>query len=190
MKSIKSRIIRNFIIVVLMTIIILDTLLAIFVRQYYYNNTETILENQINLAVNFYDRYYSTSSLLENIYDNVDSFWKQTSAQVQVFDDKGKLLMDSIGVDDRSIQQSNEIKKALKGESSRWVGNVPYQKHKVMAVTKPLKVNGKIIGVIRFVTSLKVIDESITTIVGFFIIISIIVLIIGIIISLIMARNK
>ena len=189
MKSIKSRIIRNFIIVVLMTIIILDTLLAIFVRQYYYNNTETILENQINLAVNFYDRYYSTSSLLENIYDNVDSFWKQTSAQVQVFDDKGKLLMDSIGVDDRSIQQSNEIKKALKGESSRWVGNVPYQKHKVMAVTKPLKVNGKIIGVIRFVTSLKVIDESITTIVGFFIIISIIVLIIGIIISLIMARN-
>lgn len=74
MKSIKSRIIRNFIIVVLMTIIILDTLLAIFVRQYYYNNTETILENQINLAVNFYDRYYSTSSLLENIYDNVDSF--------------------------------------------------------------------------------------------------------------------
>lgn len=189
MKSIKSRIIRNFIIVVLMTIIILDTLLAIFVRQYYYNNTETILENQINLAVNFYDRYYSTSSLLENIYDNVDSFWKQTSAQVQIFDDKGKLLMDSIGVDDRSIQQSNEIKKALKGESSRWVGNVPYQKHKVMAVTKPLKVNGKIIGVIRFVTSLKVIDESITTIVGFFIIISIIVLIIGIIISLIMARN-
>ena len=86
MKSIKSRIIRNFIIVVLMTIIILDTLLAIFVRQYYYNNTETILENQINLAVNFYDRYYSTSSLLENIYDNVDSFWKQTSAQVQVFE--------------------------------------------------------------------------------------------------------
>lgn len=189
MKSIKSRIIRNFIIVILSTIMILDILLVVFVRQYYYDNTETILTNQIDLAANFYDRYYSTSSLLWNVYDNVDAFWNQTTAQVQIFDDKGKLLMDSIGVNDKSIEEGNEVKKALKGESSRWVGNVNYTKYKVMAVTKPLKVNGKIIGAIRFVTSLKVIDESITSIVSFFIIISVVVLIIGVVISLIMAKN-
>lgn len=189
MKSIKSRIIRNFIIVILSTIMILDILLIVFVKQYYYDNTETILTNQIDLAANFYDRYYSSSSLLWNIYDNIDAFWNQTTAQVQIFDDNGKLLMDSIGVNDKSIEESSEVKKALKGESSRWVGNANYTKYKLMAVTKPLKVNGKIIGVIRFITSLKVIDESITSIVSFFIIISIIVLIIGVIISLIMAKN-
>lgn len=189
MKSIKSRIIRNFIIVILSTIMILDMLLIVFVRQYYYDNTETILTNQIDLAINFYDRYYSTSSLLLNIYDNVDAFWNQTTAQVQIFDDNGKLLMDSIGVNDKSLEGNNEIKKALKGESSRWVGYVGYTKYKVMAVTKPLEVNGKIIGAIRFVTSLKDIDDSIASIVSFFIIISVLVLIIGVVISFIMAKN-
>ncbi|MDQ0148871.1 ATP-binding protein [Eubacterium multiforme] len=189
MKSIKSRIIRNFIIVILSTIMILDALLIVFVRQYYYDNTETMLVNQIDLATSFYDRYYSTSSLLLNVYDNVDAFWNQTTAQVQIFDDKGKLLMDSIGVNDKSVEANVEIKKALKGESSRWVGDVNYYNSKVMAVTKPLKVNGKIIGAIRFITSLKDIDKSITSIISFFIIISIIVLIIGVVLSLIMAKN-
>ena len=30
--------------------------------------------------------------------DNVDVFWKFTSAQVQIIDDKGRVLMDSIGM--------------------------------------------------------------------------------------------
>ncbi|MBP1890683.1 signal transduction histidine kinase [Clostridium moniliforme] len=189
MKSIKSRIIRNFIIVILSTIIILDTLLIVFVRQYYYDNTENMLVNQIDLSTSFYDRYYSTSSLLLNVYDNVDAFWNQTTAQVQIFDNKGKLLMDSIGVNYKSPEVNSEIKKALNGESSRWIGNVDYYNSKVMSVTKPLKANGKIIGVIRFITSLKDVDKSIASIITFFIIISVIVLIIAVVLSLIMARN-
>ncbi|MBY0755681.1 HAMP domain-containing histidine kinase [Clostridium sardiniense] len=189
MKSIKSRIIRNFIVVILSTIMILDILLIVFVRQYYYDNAENILTNQIDVATNFYDRYYSTSSLVWNVYDNVDSFWNQTTAQVQMFDENGKLLMDSIGVNDKSLEGNNEVKRALKGESSRWIGYVGYTKYKVMAVTKPLEVNGKIIGVMRFVTSLKDIDDSIASIVSFFIIISVLVLIIGVVLSFIMAKN-
>lgn len=189
MKSIKSRIIRNFIVVILSTIMILDILLIVFVRQYYYDNAENILTNQIDVATNFYDRYYSTSSLVWNVYDNVDAFWNQTPAQVQMFDENGKLLMDSIGVNDKSLEGNNEVRKALKGESSRWIGYVSYTKYKVMAVTKPLQVNGKVIGVMRFVTSLKDIDDSIASIVSFFIIISVLVLIIGVVLSFIMAKN-
>ncbi|MGL4570238.1 MAG: ATP-binding protein [Clostridium sp.] len=189
MKSIKTRMLRNFIGVILSTIIILDVLLIAFVKQYYYDNTQTILTNQIDLATNFYDRYYSTSSLVWNVYDNVDAFWNQTTAQVQIFDDKGKLLMDSIGVSDKTLSDNPEVKKALKGEASTWVGKVNYSDYKIMAVTKPLEVNGKIVGVIRFITSLKTIDESITSITTFFIIISIGVLIIGVVLSLIMARK-
>lgn len=189
MKSIKTRIIRNFITVILSTIIILDVLLIAFVRQYYYDNTQTILTNQIDLANNFYNRYYSTSSLVWNVYDNVDAFWNQTTAQVQIFDDKGKLLMDSIAASEVPLDNNIEVKKALKGEASTWVGNVAYSDYKVMAVTKPLEVNGKIVGVIRFITSLKTIDESIRSITTFFIGISIGVLVIGVILSLLMAKK-
>lgn len=189
MKSIKNRIIRNFIIVVFSTIVILDILLMVFVRQYYYKNIQTILTNQIDLAINFYDRYYSTTSLELNVYDNVDAFWNQTTAQVQIFDNQGRLIMDSIGNNYLSEENKLDVKKALHGESSEWVGKVKYSSYNVMAVTKPIDVNGKIIGAIRYVTSLKEVNESIASIMGFFVGISVLVLIIGVIISIIMAKN-
>lgn len=189
MKSIKNRIIRNFIIVVFSTIVILDILLMVFVRQYYYKNIQTILTNQIDLAINFYDRYYSTTSLELNVYDNVDAFWNQTTAQVQIFDNQGRLIMDSIGNNYLSEENKLDVKKALHGESSEWVGKVKYSSYNVMAVTKPIDVNGKIIGAIRYVTSLKEVNESIAFIMGFFVGISVLVLIIGVIISIIMAKN-
>lgn len=189
MKSIKNKMIRNFIIVVFSTIVILDILLMVFVRQYYYKNIQTILTNQIDLAINFYDRYYSNTSLELNVYDNVDAFWNQTTAQVQIFDNKGRLIMDSIGSNEISDESKQQIRKALSGESSDWVGKVRYYPYNVMAVTKPIEVNGKVIGAIRYVTSLKEINESIASIMSFFIGISILVLIIGVVISIIMARN-
>ncbi len=189
MKSIKNKMIRNFIIVVFSTIVILDILLMVFVRQYYYKNIQTILTNQIDLAISFYDRYYSNTSLELNVYDNVDAFWNQTTAQVQIFDNKGRLIMDSIGSNEISDESKQQIRKALSGESSDWVGKVRYSPYNVMAVTKPIEVNGKVIGAIRYVTSLKEVNESIASIMSFFIGISILVLIIGVVISIIMARN-
>ncbi|WP_297630109.1 HAMP domain-containing sensor histidine kinase [uncultured Clostridium sp.] len=187
--SIKNKLIRNFLIVIFFTIIILDMLLAIFVKKYYYDNTEVMLINQIDIASNFYDRYYSTSSLISNIYDNVDAFWNQSTAQVQIFDNKGNLIMDSIAANNNKATYTQAVKEALKGITSRWVGNVSYCPYKVMAVTKPLKANGEIIGVIRFTTSLQDIDKGINSIISFFIVISIAVLIIGITLSLVMAKS-
>lgn len=188
--SIKRKLIRNFMIVILSSIVILDLLLIFFVRGYYYDNTENMLTNQIDIATNFYDKYYSHTSLIRNVYDNVDAFWNQTTAEVQLYDDKGKLIMDSIGVSPNNDSEvKGQIDRALKGESSKWVGNVGYYSHKVMAVSKPIEVNGKTVGVIRFVTSLKEIDDSILAIISFFIGISFVVSIIAIILSLVMAKN-
>ncbi|WP_207729593.1 HAMP domain-containing sensor histidine kinase [Clostridium chrysemydis] len=188
--SIKRKLIRNFMIVILSSIVILDLLLIFFVRGYYYDNTENMLTNQIDIATNFYDKYYSHTSLIRNVYDNVDAFWNQTTAEVQLYDDKGKLIMDSIGVSPSNDSEvKGQIDRALKGESSKWVGNVGYYSHKVMAVSKPIAVNGKTVGVIRFVTSLKEIDDSILAIISFFIGISFVVSIIAIILSLVMAKN-
>lgn len=189
MKSIKHKLIRNFLIVIFSTIIILDGLLAIFVKKYYYDNTEAMLINQIDIASNFYDRYYSTTSLISNIYDNVDAFWNQSTAQVQIFDKSGKLIMDSIAAHNNKSVYEVAVQDALKGVTSRWVGNVDYCPYKVMAVTKPLIANGNIIGVIRFTTSLQDIDKGINSIISFFIIVSTAVLIIGITLSLVMAKK-
>lgn len=186
-KSIKSKLIKNFFIVIFSTIVILDVLLMIFVRKYYYDNTEQLLKSQIEVSTNFYNKHFSASTLMDNIYENLDSFWNQSNAQVEILDSNGNLIMDSIGVRDDSILKTSDIEKALKGQSGRWVGKASYYENKIMIVSEPIMANGEVLGIIRFITSLKDVDGTINTILIFFFSISVLVLAVGIIFSIIIA---
>ncbi|MGL5087283.1 MAG: HAMP domain-containing protein, partial [Clostridium sp.] len=186
-KSIKSKLIKNFFIVIFSTIVILDVLLMVFVRKYYYDNTEQLLKSQIEVSTNFYNKHFSTSTLMENINENLDSFWNQSNAQVEILDSDGNLIMDSIGVRDESILKTSDIDKALKGQSGRWVGTASYYENKIMIVSEPIMADGEVLGIIRFITSLKDVDSTINTILIFFFSISVLVLCIGILFSIIIA---
>ncbi|WP_055665563.1 sensor histidine kinase [Desnuesiella massiliensis] len=188
-KSIKIRIVSNFILVIFISIFILEILLISFMRQYYYNNIGEMLSNQIKTSSDFYTRYFSNTTLEENILDNVDVFWKQTNAQVQIIDLNGKILMDSIGVIPKEHLDSSDFKKALKGEVGKWIGKIEYDKHNVIAVSYPLKSDNKIIGIIRFVSSLKEVNKSIISISLIFISIGLIVLTLSILLILVFANS-
>lgn len=189
MKSIKNQLLKGIFIIIFSTVMFLNILLMIFVRKYYYDNTEDLLKNRIQVSINFYTKYFSSKSLIETIYDNVDTFWNENNAQVEIFDANGSLLMDSIGIKDHKLINAPDVSKALKGESARWIGNVDYYDNKVMAVSYPLVIDGDIIGVIRFITSLEAIDGVITNIMIIFSVISIAVLIVGVVLSVILANS-
>jgi len=188
-KSIKDDLLRGILIIIFLTLVILNLLIMFFIRKYYYDNTEKLLKSRIEVSINFYEKYFSSNSLIENIYDNVDAFWNENNAQIEIFNSNGKLLMDSIGVKNEQLLKAPDIERALKGEISRWIGRVDYYDNKVMAVSYPLKVDNEIIGVIRFITSLKEVEDVIKNIMIIFLSISTIVLIIGIILSILLANN-
>lgn len=175
--------------VIFTSIFILELLLIGFVKQYYYNNTEQMLLSQIKVSADFYSRYFANSTLRENITESVDVFWKQTEAQVQIIDIKGTVLLDSLGVLHEEPLNTIDVKKALTGESGRWIGQVDYDAPDVMAVSYPLEANGKIIGVIRFVTTLNEVNKSINMIALIFISIGLAVLFITIIVSVFLANS-
>lgn len=189
MKSIKYRVLKSFILVVFISISILDILLSLSIKNYYYSNSESLLENQIQTSVLFYNKYFNASTLEENVYDNVDIFWNQSDAQVQIYDAEGNLLMDSIGVIEDDKKYSDVIK-VLKGEESdRWIGKVSYYDYKVMAVSAPIVVNNETVGVMRYIVSLESVDSEVNSILMIFLVVSIIVLFIAVILCLIIANS-
>lgn len=189
MKSIKNELLRGIVIIIFSTVILLNILLMIFIRKYYYDNTEDLLKSRMDVSISFYNKYFSSKTLVENIYDNVDAFWNENDAQVEIFDSKGNLLMDSIGVNEFNYSNSPDVAKALKGEISRWVGRVSYYNNKVMAVSYPLKVDGEVVGILRFITSLEEIEGVIANIMFIFISISAAVLSMGVVLSIILANS-
>ena len=189
MRTIKSRLVKSFSIVIFITILVLDILLITFVRKYYYDNMNDLLKNQLQITTNFYKKYFNLYSLEENIYDSLDSFWEQTDAQIQIYDNTGSMLMDSIGVVEDNVKYM-DVQKSLQGEkNNRWIGNVSYYDYKVIALSTPIESDGKVIGVMRLVVSLEAVDKGISNIIVFFLIISITVLIFSILVSTILAKN-
>ncbi|WP_125152498.1 sensor histidine kinase [Clostridium rectalis] len=164
MKSIKKRLITNFMLIIVISVLTFEVILINFVKKYYYDSTEEVLTNQIKISTDFYSKYLSNNSLYENVMDNVDVFWKQTEAQVEILDLNGKVLMDSIGLQPKDSINTIDVKKALKGEKGKWIGNVPYDKYKVMAISYPLKSDGKIVGILRYISSLKEVDKSVVVV--------------------------
>ena len=189
MNSIKNKLLKGIVVIIFSTVVVLNILLMVFIRKYYYDNMEASLKNRIEVSINFYSKYFSDKSLTESIYDNVDAFWNENNAQVEIFDSNGNLLMDSIGIKDDKLINAPDIYKALTGEPTRWIGKVDYYDKNVMAVSYPLEIDNEIIGVIRFITSLEEIDSIIRNIMLIFSIISIGVLLLGVLLSIIFANS-
>ena len=189
MKSIKKRLTGNFILVIVITVLILEMFLVNAVKRYYYKNIEDMMSNQIKFSSDFYSRYFSTSSLEDIVIDDIDVFWQQTNAQVQILNLDGYVLMDSIGVNNPKRIDTIDVKKALNGGKGTWIGDVGYDTEPVMAVSYPIKSDGKNIGIIRFITSLRETNRSIKNISKIFILIGIIVIFISAIVSLFLANT-
>lgn len=188
-KGIKVRLVGNFMLIILISVIAFEGLLIYFTKYYFYKNVEGVLTNQIKIASDFYGKYFSNVDLKNNVLDNVDVFWRQTTAQVQIIEPTGRILMDSVGVLNKEPLDSSDFKDALKDEKGIFIGNEDYNKEKVIAISYPLKSDGRIVGVLRFISSLKEIDKVILNISLILISIGVIVILIAGAISIIIAHS-
>ncbi|NLL57971.1 MAG: HAMP domain-containing histidine kinase [Firmicutes bacterium] len=161
MPSIKRRLVMNFMFIIVITVIIMELFLITGIRNSYYKNLEDTLVNQLQTSIALYERYFSDATLQENVLNNVDTFWKQVTAQVEIIDMEGRTIMNSLGVIDELSGGTADVQAALQGEKGVWVGRLHYDTEKVMAVAYPIRVAEEQVGVLRFVASLSEVNEEI-----------------------------
>ena len=188
-RSIKSRLIRSFMLIILVTVVFLEILLINGIKTHYYRNVEDILTSQIEFSTTFYARYFAESSIEEILIDDIDLFWQHTTAQVQILGINGEVLMDSIGVSSPEVIETQDIKDALSNGKGVWTGSVAYDTEPVMAVSKPLLYQDKPIGIIRFISSLSATNTVIADISQFLLILGGLVVAVSGMISVFLANT-
>ena len=186
MKSIKTRLIVSFIIIILVTVVSMEAFLIQIIKQIFYANLEVNLRHEVNTSCEIYDKYFSYNSLNDNILNNVDTFWKQTAAKVQITDLAGNILMDSKGDIPKNALATQDIVDSIKGKQGLWIGKTGTEN--IMAVSAPLKSGGNIVGVLRYITSLRIVDEEVRDLAEVFIYIGIVVIAVSIVLCIIFAR--
>ncbi len=179
MKGITRRLVLSYFLIIFITVAALEIFLITALNKYYYSNMQNLITNQITAAADFYNNYFSSSSLEKNVQDNADIFWKNTNAEVQIINKSNKLLMDSIGYfTDESINDS-DVNKALHGTLGVYITNDRNNMYKMMYVSYPLKSMGQIEGVLRFAVSLSDVDNTIKRVTNIFLLIGGLVIIIS-----------
>lgn len=177
LKSIRSRLVGSYLLIILLTVTIFSVALVFIIRQNYYGNAEEILERQAQSAANLYNRYPPNSLkknakvLLENTIESID-------AQVQIIDSKGIVLADSelAGLVGHKIV-APDVENSLKDKTmSKWIGKISSTDEPIVSVSYPLKSGNEVIGVVRLVSTLSKFNNEIRKIVLFFGIMGIVVL--------------
>ncbi|WP_295147710.1 HAMP domain-containing sensor histidine kinase [uncultured Peptoniphilus sp.] len=169
--KIGKRLVRSFLIIILITISIIDIFLLFAFSSYYYNNISKELIQRMEVSLEIYRRDYSDKSIEDLIYEDSDIFLSNTNAEVQILDKDKNLLSDSIGRLASNPIETIDVMAAEKGEIKTWKGEDSQTGEAIMSVAGPIKNNeGKTIGYLRFISSIEGVKTAILkTIISLFI---------------------
>lgn len=121
--GIQKRLVGSYLVVICLTVLILEIILNLSVRYYYFHNIEQTLMNQAELSASFYQQYFSDEDLEEQSDRLLKGFASHSDAQVQIINAEGRLLQDSNGIQgDFTMTDNMDVQAAKKGQPGSWKG--------------------------------------------------------------------
>lgn len=185
LKSVRARLVGSYLLIILLTVTIFTCILVFLLRQYYYGDVETILSEQAVFAANSYNSYADFGILDKNAKKLLDNILVNTYAQVQIIDNKGKILADSedslpVGTTVNYVDVTNALKSKSK---AKWIGKIPITQERVFSISQPIIVGKETYGIVRLTSTLAEIDKIILRMALFFVIIGVVVVVLVLFVS-------
>ena len=163
-RGLRQRWMTNSMSIVTVITLITCSLFSASISTYYYSNAKTGMESQARAAIGFmnrtaistYEEYYTIA------YNYTQSFSDKDRLELQFIDESGKIETSSYNFTAGLSPRTSDITAALRtGEPASFVGRDSHTDEKIIAVSYPLSYDGSVIGVMRYVTSARLIDQQI-----------------------------
>lgn len=153
--SIKNRVIKNFMFLIVVTVLFIEVLVVGGIKHYYYKNIEELLTNQLNFSVEYLVKYLEINNIQDIVMNDIDLFWNQTTAQIQLYNKDGDLLLDSSGVDFSHGRTYSDVERALNGDKGVRISTSDKYKGEIISVSQPITQDDEVVGVLRFTSSME-----------------------------------
>ncbi|WP_047151747.1 sensor histidine kinase [Aneurinibacillus tyrosinisolvens] len=159
MKTIRMRILMSYGLLIASTVLIIEILLCLGVRHYYYAQLEAMLEQQANVAAGIFANYLYDGSLRQRSTELIYNI-PFISSQIQVLDEKGKVVEDSAGLTLGRNEKSPDAVEALAGQPGRYTGPAEYTNDRIMAISRPILAGASVRGAVRVISSLAPTEQT------------------------------
>ena len=135
---------------------------------HYYSTMESDMRYRARATTEFFGDYLNQSynEYYQACITYTQSFEDREHIELQFINPNGQIVASSYGRWTGQSPTTPEIREAIETRSIRpYRGNDPYTGERIMAVSGPMIYsNGEVIGVLRFVTSTRLLDQTIMTV--------------------------
>ena len=184
-KGIRRRWLLNSVSILVMILAVVVVSFSLFVKNYYNTNVVTDMENKARTAASYFSSYFNSysggSDYLIAAQDYVSSFEDGTRLELQFLDPNGKVIYSSNGLTlSGTMPGTGDIQRVQStGEISPWEGTSKQTGERITAVSAPLLYNGEMVGILRYVTSMRLVDRQVVilTLVAVILSVSILILV-------------
>ena len=192
LRGLRKRWIVNTILPVLVLLVLLVTLVSAGVSTYYYSSMENGLVKQVEAMSNSFNDYFMNSYAEYNqmATQAVDTYEDKDRIELQFIGSTGRIQMSTSGLTAGISPGTSDITSAIANQEIRpYQGRDPETGEKILSVSAPLLFNGRVAGVMRLVTSLKLVDRQIILVIFIILVAGVICMALVLISSLLFINN-
>ncbi|MBR2048498.1 MAG: HAMP domain-containing protein [Oscillospiraceae bacterium] len=164
--SLRKRWLTNTMFVVVPIALVCVAAVMVAFSTYYYSGMRSDMTYRAETTADFFAGYMNVEygEYYQSCIRYAQTYEDRTDLELQFIDADGDLVASSYGVLAGEKPQTEEIREAMLIRTARsFVGPDPVTGERIMAVSTPLIYsNGEVIGVLRFVTSTRIMDLQIT----------------------------
>ena len=168
--GIERRWLLNNVSVVVLLAVFCVTTFAVSFGLYSYSNVRVGLEQKARTTTDFFGNYISQNynEYYQSCVKFAQTFEEKNVLELQFISANGKLVASSYGQWAGQNPQTPDIGKAIANRAtSSFRGRNPLTGERILAVSHPMIYsNGEVIGVLRYVTSLRNVDRQVWTAIG------------------------
>jgi signal transduction histidine kinase len=165
LRGLRQRWIFNSIVPILAMLVLIVALFSAGVSNYYYGSMQKGLESRAQALANSFNEYFMDngfSSYYQKAVQSAESFEDKNRIELQFIGAGGQIQVSTSGLTAGTSPRTGDIAAALQNQKME-----PYQGRDletgetIMAVSCPLMANGRVVGIVRLVTSLRAVNRQV-----------------------------
>ena len=165
--GIRKRWMVNSISVVLFIVLLAVAAFSAAMGSYYYSTLSESLKQKAENAISSFDYYRTEAEYYDNARAVVAGEPNSDKLEVEYLDADGQICFSSSDLTAFRSPGTPDIAEAISMKRTKvWIGADPSTGEHIMAASSPLMIDGEVVGVMRYVTSLNKVDKQIIIIVA------------------------
>ncbi|WP_053360721.1 HAMP domain-containing sensor histidine kinase [Bacillus sp. FJAT-27251] len=156
-KGIKRRLVWSYLLLILFTVILFETIILSALIYYYQEGVKQALRDQGAMFASFYEQELMEGSFSENAEEFLYQYRFLVDAHVQLINMNGKIVAETHQSTNGNMLYFEDVQSSLNGSVAFLTSKLDGEK--VMSVSFPLESGGTSVGAIRLTTSLEPMGE-------------------------------